>query len=449
MSNALAIAAVTSSLVSLLASEISSDPALNLPSGIHVTALPPDGANNDAITHQVNVFLYHVMPNAAWRNMPIPTQVRQGESGMPPLALNLYYMITAYTRDTNEIGDISSQSLLGRVMSIFHDNPVLGPGQLAMPESDIQNQVDHVRITMQPLSIEEIYRLWTGFQTQYRTSVGYEVSVVLIDSTLPTRTPLPVLKRGRDGRGATAVADPLPYPTLFSVSLRDIKMPTSLGDVASPNAPAYPPSAMLGDVLAIAGHRLDGPTVTVLLASQRLAVPLEIVVPQTARSSTGITLPFQLNPQQPGPDPATDYSTWPAGFYTLSARISQPTPPGQPLLPDQVTNELALSLAPQIDTRQLPTATRDANNDVTITLNCIPDVQIGQRVALLLGEKEIVAPQPIAQTNALTFAAGNMAAGTYLLRLRIDGVDSFPYIRSSDPIKTPPTFDDKQRVTIV
>jgi hypothetical protein len=39
-----------------------------------------------------------------------------------------------------------------------------------------------VRVTLQPLSLEEMSRLWSTFQTQYRLSVAYEVSVVLIDS---------------------------------------------------------------------------------------------------------------------------------------------------------------------------------------------------------------------------------------------------------------------------
>src|SRR5258707_568229 len=77
----------------------------------------------------------------------------------------------------------------------------------------------------------------------------------------------------------------------------------------------------------------------------------------------------------------------------------------QPNQPDQTTNELALALAPQIDTGQPISTTRDANNNVTITLNCIPDVRPNQRVALLLGDSEVVAQPFSTQTNALTFLA--------------------------------------------
>src|SRR5229473_5733060 len=117
-------------------------------------------------------------------------------TSMPPLALNLYYMITTYARENSGTGDIDSHNLLGRVMRILYDHPVLSAAEIqaAMQESDLQNQIERIRITMQPLNIEEIYRLWTGFQTQYRLSVSYEAAVVLIESTRAVSRPLPVLQ---------------------------------------------------------------------------------------------------------------------------------------------------------------------------------------------------------------------------------------------------------------
>lgn len=444
MSNALAIAAVTSSLVNLITvqlREVAANPSLNFPSGVSVTAQPPDAANNDTFLHQVNLFLYNVMPNAAWRNMPVPSQVKRGESAMPPLALNLYYLITAYTRDTSDGGDTSGHKLLGTVMSIVNDHAILKAADLAIPESDLQNQVDGVRLTLQPLSVEEIFRLWSGFQAQYRTSVAYEASVVLIDSTLPTRTPLPVLQRGRDAGGTTVQPDPLPYPTLFSVQLANAKAAGSPGSVASPAA--LPPTALLQDVLVIAGHRLDGATVAARFNSQRLSTPIDIVVPQTnvpesSRTADEIRVKLLTDPAHPG----VDLTKWPAGLYTVSAIIN----PGSKT--EQATNELPFSLAPQIDTSQPITPTRDTNGDVTITLSCSPQVLPEQRVALLLGDQEIVVQPRPKQTNSLTFVAGNVASGDYLLRLRVDGVDSFPFTRTGDPITRPPTFDDKQRIQV-
>src|SRR5260221_7974424 len=110
-------------------------------------------------------------------------------------------------------------------MSIMYDHPLLGSQEIkdALPsdiDSDLENQIERVRITLQPLTVEEIFRLWSGFLTQYRISVSYEISVVLIESTRAVRTPLPVLTRGKDDRGVKSHASMLPpFTTLTALTL--------------------------------------------------------------------------------------------------------------------------------------------------------------------------------------------------------------------------------------
>jgi hypothetical protein len=172
MSNALAIAAVTATLRHLL------DRGLNagLP-GTRVTTRPPDKARDAGGGNQVNLFLYQTLPNAAWRNTDL-------SAGGPPLALNLYYLLSAYGQNDDDAEPFSHR-LLGEAMRILHDHPVLDPAtiQEALPGSDLHEQAERVRITPQPLTLEEMARLWGTFQTQYRISVAYEVSVVLIAGT--------------------------------------------------------------------------------------------------------------------------------------------------------------------------------------------------------------------------------------------------------------------------
>ena len=68
--------------------------------------------------------------------------------------------------------------------------------QASLADNDLDLQPERVRITALPLSLDELAKMWTAFQTQYRVSAGYRVSVVLIQSALPIRAPLPVLDRG-------------------------------------------------------------------------------------------------------------------------------------------------------------------------------------------------------------------------------------------------------------
>ena len=80
MSNELAIAACTSTLRHILQDWFNQ-------SGVtaEVTTFPLDRASQDNPTNRVNLFLYHMLPNAAWRNQPIPAR---GENSKPPTPLN-------------------------------------------------------------------------------------------------------------------------------------------------------------------------------------------------------------------------------------------------------------------------------------------------------------------------------------------------------------------------
>jgi len=73
MSDSLAIAAVTNMLRQLIQDGVDADVA-----GTVVTARPLDTARADANSSQVNIFLYHTLPNTAWSNRDIPWKTRSG-----------------------------------------------------------------------------------------------------------------------------------------------------------------------------------------------------------------------------------------------------------------------------------------------------------------------------------------------------------------------------------
>jgi hypothetical protein len=418
MSNPLAIAAVTATLRNLLSTGIAADPDL---ADAVVTLQPVDRARpNTTTTNQLNVFLYHILPNPALRNMDLPPRVRSGETAMPPLALNLYYLITAYGLDNDARGP-SSHHLLGRAMSVLADHPLLGPAEIeaALPNNDLWAQIERIRITMQPLPQDELSRLWTGFQTGFRLSVAYEVAVVLIDSDLPAKTPLPVLSRGRGDTGV--ISQPsldAPYPTLTGLTL-----------------PNRQTSAVPGDTITLQGLLLSGDQVKVNFANPLLANPITVAVP-AAQPGTDTKVSITI-PDAP--------AAWVAGYYTVTLTISTA---GQP---DRTTNAVPLAIAPVITSNMPPPPVHRAraNATATITLQSKPDIRPGQRVSLLLGDQEIIASDPASDPapapNKSSFdVPASLAPGTYRARLRVDGVDS-PII---DWTQTPPAFDPTQQVTI-
>lgn len=421
MSNEFAIAAVTLALRNVLeqVKSIQDSPDFNdLPvearptAEILVTNLPLDKAHEaDEAKNQVNLFLYHIVHNAAWRNLDLPNRVKPGETGQPALPLDLYYVITAYGQNNSElIGHL----LLGTAMSLIHDYTVFARTDLrnALAASGLHEQVERVRITPQPISIDEVSKLWAGFQTQYRLSVAYEVSVVLIESKRATRAPLPVLTRGPGDTGVRSQPDLVPpFPALESLDL-----------------PNSQPATRLGDRVTLRGHHLAGESVVVRFTNARLTEVIELA-PQPGGTASEVRVEL---PQVP--------AAWPAGIYMVNAVVSKS---GEA---DRTTNGLPLALAPRIVSMALnpPPPDLAGQCDFLLTVTCSPQVRPDQQAALLLGDREIPARPHPAPTGTLAFCIANVAAGAYFVRLRIDGVDSLLVDRSV----TPPTFDQSQRVTI-
>jgi hypothetical protein len=415
MSNPLAIAAVTATLRNLLQTGLATDPDLN---DITVTMQPLDRARVNANTaNQMNVFLYHVLPSGAWRNSDIPGRVRPGETGSFPLGLNLYYLLTAFGKENDATRPFSHQ-VMGRALNILNDHPLLGSKEIqnALPNNDLWNQVERIRFTLQPFSVEEIAKLWTGFQTQYRLSVAYEAAVVLIESTRPIVTPLPVLTRGKDDGGIVALANLLPpFPALSQIKL----------------LPPGQTTAKLGDEITLLGQHLDGDLVRVQFSPARLPAPPPIDVNGGTDTQIKVTIPKDA--------PAN----WPAGVYSIQVLVTKNlvTPPVTPQDQEsRTTNALPMALAPQITSKLPMTVKRPAK----IKLTCASTVQPSQLVSLLLGMQEVPADAHAAATRQLTFATDAAAPGTFLIRLRIDGVDS----QLVDHSKKHPVFDATQTVTI-
>jgi Pvc16 N-terminal domain len=412
MSNALAIQAVTRTLHFLLTEGMKSE---NLP-GVSVTARPPDRARNNNPGKQLNLFLYQTSLNAAWRNVESPRQNRP-----PPLALCLHYLITAYGPDDDAAED---HHLLGAAMRTLHDQAVLNRDYIRniLPNNDLADQLEHVRITPQAMPLEEVSKLWTSFQTQYRISVAYEVSVVLIDSHIPTKTPLPVLQRGPDDRG----------PAIFASSL-----PT-LNELELPNAQ---PSLRRGQRFAIKGQNLGISDLRLRLEHPKLAQAIEPLI--VSRSDDRL----EVELTGVGID-ANDLSLWLPGFQTISA-LTEPVA-DHPIS----SNALALPVSPEI---ALSTNTATAG-DINLTVTCRPRVRPGQQVTLILGPQQVALlpadlsnPADVTQPSSLKFEIKKVKASPqpYTVRLRVDGVDSLP-VRVITPVSGPPRleFDPAQQLTV-
>jgi hypothetical protein len=406
VSNALAIAAATRTLRSLLAAATP-----------NVTVLPLDRARDAGTAEQLNLFLYQTVPAAAWRNSD-PVGPGSGGSGQPPLALALRYLVTAYGEDEG-----GAHAVLGRAMGILHDHTVLGPQEIAdataveLPESDLHRQPEHPRITPVAVTTDDLFKLWSGFQTGYRISAAYELSVVLIDSSTPVRAALPVLRRGADDRGSVVVTGPAPVLTAV--------LPL---DGA--------PSARLGGRVRLRGTGLGSAVSAVRFSSARLPAPVELPAEPSGTGEPTVLLPSG----DTGADLPAE-AVWAPGMFTVAVVTALPD------RPRWVSNEVPLGLAPVITVA--PTAAPPG--DLTLTVSCLPRLRDGQRVTVLFGDGQVPptaidTPADPGAPSTVTAQLTGVAGGSYLVRLRVDGVDSHPVVLLGTPAR--PEFDPAQQVVV-
>ncbi|MEA2560669.1 MAG: hypothetical protein QOH06_2173 [Acidobacteriota bacterium] len=198
MSTYQAIAAVSTSLQALLGDRMETKADVTLaPPGVELENL----SNNP----RINLYLYRVSENAALKNQEIPGQWHAAAYGHPPLSLNLHYLLTAYPKnEKNKDAETTAQLALGDAMRVLHDFAIFTPGllnKLVSPhdpllDSVLRNEFERIKITLEPLSLDELSKIWTSLsQASFRRSVSYEVSVVQIESLIPRRVVKPVEKR--------------------------------------------------------------------------------------------------------------------------------------------------------------------------------------------------------------------------------------------------------------
>jgi hypothetical protein len=133
---------------------------------------------------RLNWFLYRVGPNPAFRNMEPPATGWKTRRGNPPLALELSYLLTAFPASTTNGGDQEqfAHAGLAATMRALHENAIVTE---AAPELSplAKPLVEPLRITLDALDLEAITKIWTAASKPLRLSVGYEVSLVVVDAT--------------------------------------------------------------------------------------------------------------------------------------------------------------------------------------------------------------------------------------------------------------------------
>ncbi|MBK5124384.1 DUF4255 domain-containing protein [Burkholderia sp. R-69980] len=412
MSDFLAVAGVTAVLRRTLHDALG-QAALPAPLGTAtITALPPDrikiGADEKL---QLNIFLYRLSTNTGWCNEGLPSRDYQGNRiANPPLALNLHYMMSVYGPNA-----FDGEMLLAWAMQVWHENPVLTRGavQLALTETanplaqptleeqsvattTLADQIELIKLVPEPLTIEDLSKLWMAFQVSYRLTAAYQASVVLIQSK-----------------------DAVKYAPL--VQKRHVKAIPWEQSVIDDVSPAI---VNAGDILTLRGRNFIGDT------PANTGVSFDGGTPVPPAQLQGNALRVQVP------------NTLPAGVRTITVRQSIAL--GVPATPHvgSTSNLATFMMAPTV----LSPLAGTFKAGTTITVQT--DVQIGrqQQVSLVLGTAELdidMRPSsgPASSASVDIPIPADFAYVTPLanvpLYLRVDGAQSKLYV---DQDNTHPTF---------
>ena len=146
----------------------------------------------------LSVWLYRVVRDDLRLNDP-PNRLGPNLDRRPPLPVRLHYLMTPLVRSGSTSSPEVEQTVMGKVLQTFHDHPRFQGADL---QGDFTGTGLEFHVRIEPLSLEDITRIWMALTASYQLSVSYEVAIVNIDSTRVERVS-PVL-----------VAEPRPAPII-------------------------------------------------------------------------------------------------------------------------------------------------------------------------------------------------------------------------------------------
>lgn len=122
---------------------------------------------------KINLFLFRVEENEFARNADWEA-VGTDALHYPPLALNLFYIMTPFIEDK-----LDEQRIFGEAMRVFHDHSIIDPASL---KGVLENSAEELKIDLCRFTMEQLTQIWSALSKPYRLSVVYEIRMVLIDS---------------------------------------------------------------------------------------------------------------------------------------------------------------------------------------------------------------------------------------------------------------------------
>jgi hypothetical protein len=174
MSDYSVIAELGDSLLSVLFSELNADSQISglIDSEDRISLeSPADLENNNSV--RLSMYLYRILENPYMKNR-FPVDGTGGKLRKAPLTLDLYYLLTPLVGTPRE-----QMIVLGKTMQVLYDRPILEGADLS---GSLGTTGEAIRLVLNPVSLEELTRVWQALEIPYRLSVCYLARVIILDS---------------------------------------------------------------------------------------------------------------------------------------------------------------------------------------------------------------------------------------------------------------------------
>ena len=143
----------------------------------------------DADLEGVSIWLYLVERDPETLNQP-QRRYAADQLTQRPLPLRLHYLVTPQVDHKKRAAATELEQLvLGKILQVFYDTVSLTAGRLV---NTLSGRPFEFFVRLEPLSLEQITRVWDALDRPYELCVSYEVSIVPIESAMQPERIVPV-----------------------------------------------------------------------------------------------------------------------------------------------------------------------------------------------------------------------------------------------------------------
>lgn len=127
---------------------------------------------------QLSLYLYNIELAGEHKRTQM-IKLPNGKKSYPPMALNLYYLMTAYSGSEEFNKSSDEHKILGSAIRVLYDNQIIAGSVL---KGHLSGSEQKLNVEFKNLSYDEMMRIWNFNDVPYNLSVAYKVGPIFIES---------------------------------------------------------------------------------------------------------------------------------------------------------------------------------------------------------------------------------------------------------------------------